>query len=129
MTATTEIILIFGCATLVAAIITKILTNKIKRDCKSKIDDVQIGNLYVTDIRDNLNEYYEKISNPFNKVKTYPEFTVIVRDIRTNDNGQKWIAYQHVKSELETPVENTKLLSYEEVNKFLYNRVKVDKCY
>ena len=129
MSTTTEIILIFGCAILVAAVITKILTNKIKRDCKNRIDDVQIGNLYVTDIRNNLNEYYEKISNPFNKVKTYPEFTVIVRDIKTNDNGQKWIAYQFVSSENETPVENTRLLSYAEVHKFLHNRVKVDKCY
>ena len=129
MSATTEIILIFGCAILVAAIITKILSNKSKQDLKNRINDVQIGNLYVTDIRNNLNEYYEKISNPFNKVKTYPEFTVIVRDIKTNDNGQKWVAYQYVKSELETPVENTKFLSYDEVQKFLYNRVKVDKCY
>lgn len=129
MSGTTIFILTFGCMILAAVAITKILTNKIKRDLKNKIDDVQIGNLYVTDIRDNLNEYYENNSNPFKKVKTYPEFTVIVRDIKTNDNGQKWIAYQFVSSENETPVENTRLLSYAEVNKFLHNRVKVDKCY
>ena len=101
MSGTSLFILIFGCMILAAVAITKILTNKIKRDCKSKIDDVQIGNLYVTDIRGHLNEYYENIDNPFNKVKTYPEFTLIVRDIKTNDKGHKWIAYQFVKSELE----------------------------
>lgn len=129
MSGTTLFILTFGCMILAAIAITKILTNKIKRDCKNRIDDVQIGNLYVTDIRDNLNEYYEKINNPFNVVKTYPEFTVIVRDIKTNNIGQKWIAYQYVSSEHETPVERTGCLAYEEVNKFLYNRVKVNKCY
>ena len=129
MPGTTLFILIFGGMILTAAVITKILTNKIKQDCKSKIDDVQIGNLYVTDIYGHLDEYYENISNPFKKFKTYPELTVIVRDIKTNDNGQKWIAYQFVSSENETPVENTRLLSYAEVHKFLYNRVKVDKCY
>ena len=129
MSGTTLFILIFGGMILTAAAITKILTNKIKQDCKNKLDDVQIGNLYVTDIHGHLDEYYENISNPFEKFKTYPELTVIVRDIKTNDNGQKWIAYQFVSSENETPVENTRLLSYAEVHKFLYNRVKVDKCY
>lgn len=129
MSGTTLFILTFGCMILAAVAITKILTNKIKRDWKNKIDDVQIGNLYVTDIRDNLNEYYEKINNPFSKVKIYPESTVIVRDIKTNNKGQKWIAYQYVKTELETPVECTKYLCYDEVHKFLSNRVKVDKCY
>ena len=85
--------------------------------------------MYVTDIRDNLNKYYENINNPFSKVKIYPEFTVIVRDIKINDKGQKWIAYQHVNDNYETPVECTKCLVYDEVHKFLHNRVKVDKCY
>ena len=129
MSGTLLFILIFGGMILTATIITRVLTNKIKQDCKRKIDDVQIGNLYVTDSRDNLNEYYEKTNNPFNVVKVYPEFTVIVRDIKTNDKGQKWIAYQYVSGEDETPIERTGYLAYAEVHKFLYDRVKVDKCY
>ena len=126
---TTLFILIFGGIIFVATIISVISFKKNVNNIKCQIEDVQVGNLYVTNIRNNLNKYYEYISNPFNKVKIYPEFTVIVRDIKTNENGQKWIAYQYVKSELETPAENTKFLSYAEINEFLHNRVKVDKCY
>ena len=129
MSGTLLFILIFGGMILAATVITRVLTNKIKQDCKRKIDDVQIGNLYVMDIHDNLNKYYEAINNPFSKVKIYPNLTVIVRDIKINDKGQKWIAYQHVNDDYETQVECTKHLLYDEVHKFLYNRVKVDKCY
>lgn len=94
---------------------------------KRFIQSVRVGDLFINDY--DLDTYYrwlyEETHNPYTikgKEFYYPSGTYIVRDIKQNDKGEIWVAYDCVHYESEKPLKHhlTK-----EINEFLDSRTRI----
>lgn len=94
---------------------------------KRFIQTVRVGDLFINDY--DLDTYYrwlyEETHNPYTvkgKEFYYPTGTYIVRDIKHNDKGEIWVAYDSVHYESEKPLKHhlTK-----EINKFLDTKTRI----
>lgn len=90
------------------------------------IRTVRVGDLFICDY--DLDTYhrwlYEETHNPY-KVKTdfyYPSGTYIIRDVRHNDKGEIWVAYDPIHYETERP---SRVPYTKEINSFLNDKTRI----
>lgn len=94
---------------------------------KRFIQTIRVGDLFINDY--DLDTYYrwlyEETHNPYTvkgKEFYYPTGTYIVRDIKHNDKGEIWVAYDSIHYESEKP---SKHPLTKEINKFLDDRTRI----
>ena len=90
------------------------------------IQTVRVGDLFICDY--DLDTYhrwlYEETHNPY-KLKTdfyYPSGTYIIRDVKHNDKGEIWVAYDPIHYETEKP---SRVPYTKEINSFLNDKTRI----
>ena len=72
---------------------------------KNYINSIQVGDIFVSDFRidsyyRSIEEYKHEQQNPFKKPDRFwfPQNTCIIREFKTNEQGEIWVAYSFIKT-------------------------------
>lgn len=98
------------------------------------IKSIKVGDMFTYD--NNVSKYYRwvddykhEMTNPFEKPLrfVYPDGTCIIKDIKSNDNGEIWIAYCLIKTSDDFSNINKLVEHYRSLDDFLKLRTRIEK--
>lgn len=125
------IVLLSACVIVIIIAITISIINEKKY--KEFLLNVKAGDIFIYD--DSIGSYNRlndlNKDNPFtspkrkNDVIYYPRYTIVIRDVKKNDKGVLWAAYNFI--ETSDDIENKrKYASYRELENLIHHRIKIN---
>ena len=99
---------------------------------KNYINSIQVGDIFVYDSKvgsyyREMKEYNHEQQNPFKKPNRFwfPQNTCIIREFKTNEQGEIWVAYSIIKTS--DDLHSHELYKhYKSLNDFLCYRTRVE---
>ena len=86
---------------------------KIYREYKKYIDSIKVGDIFVPNFDNNLDD-------PFAEKPDYSEYSKVIVDIKKNNKGETWVKYKWLK--IDNGIEYTK-----ELHEFLKTQIRVEQ--